>query len=53
VEIVGDHEEDYPGIGSDLALIIQSFRNSIGDINTPTYEWWFPEEGGGRRLRGA
>jgi hypothetical protein len=30
----------YPGLSQWVALWIQCFRNSIGDINTPNYTYW-------------
>ena len=33
---------DYAEINSIFALFIQIFRNSLGDIRTPRYGFWFP-----------
>jgi hypothetical protein len=36
-------DKDYPGVNPFLIILIQTFRNSIGDIDVPVYEAWFPE----------
>ena len=37
--------EDYTGIVSAFALFIQNFRNSIGDINPPSADYWTGDNG--------
>lgn len=32
--------EDYANLNSFIMLFMQIFRNSIGDISTPTYDYW-------------
>lgn len=44
--------EDYPKVSQMIALSLQIFRNSLGDINTPSYDYWIeiPTEPGRTRL---
>lgn len=37
-------EDDYPQVDRYTALLIQNFRNGIGDISPPKYGIWFPQE---------
>jgi len=37
--------EDYPQVDPFLRILIQVFRNSIGDVNIVDYGKWTPEEG--------
>ena len=48
VEIIEDVDGEYPKLGNDIGLILQTFGTAIGNINPPTYEWWFPNDA--RRL---
>eukprot|EP00356_Strombidium_inclinatum_P001034 CAMPEP_0170511138 /NCGR_PEP_ID=MMETSP0208-20121228/66138_1 /TAXON_ID=197538 /ORGANISM="Strombidium inclinatum, Strain S3" /LENGTH=128 /DNA_ID=CAMNT_0010794645 /DNA_START=1048 /DNA_END=1433 /DNA_ORIENTATION=- len=38
-----DDEVDYPYVNRPVRFMIQSYRNSIGDINAPDYDVWAPE----------
>ena len=35
---VGD--DDYPNVETTIKFVIQVFRNSVGDINAPEYDYW-------------
>lgn len=34
------NDDDYLGLSRYFILFIQTFRNNIGDVYTPTYEYW-------------
>ena len=34
------NDDDYPLVNSNLVLFLNMFRNSIGDVQTPKYDWW-------------
>jgi hypothetical protein len=36
--------EDYDHVDASIALILQNFRNSVGDIAVPTYDYWIPDK---------
>jgi len=37
----GDNEKtDYPIIGRGMKYALYTYRNSVGDINPPTYPYW-------------
>jgi len=38
-------ELSYPFVNTFIKFMIQSYRNSIGDIDAPDYEDWYPVEG--------
>lgn len=42
IDVVGEPEA-YQDLHRDTMLVIQNFRNSIGDLSTPTYEFWFKD----------
>ena len=37
-------EETYNSLPTFVALMIQCFRNSLGDIESPTYSYWVAED---------
>ena len=39
-----DAEESYQGVPPIIAQLIQVFRNSIGDIGVPQYQYWLIRE---------
>ena len=36
--------QDYPGVNYYVAYIIQTYRNSIGDITPPSYSFWIAKQ---------
>jgi hypothetical protein len=44
VEIYDINDNDYHELHESLALFFQNFRNSVGDISTPTYDYWINAE---------
>jgi hypothetical protein len=51
IAIFDKEDNDYHQLTYSVALILQNFRNSVGDITTPTYYYWTdPEVDNGGKL---
>mmetsp|Transcript_3352 Transcript_3352/g.5063 ORF Transcript_3352/g.5063 Transcript_3352/m.5063 type:complete len:244 (-) Transcript_3352:104-835(-) len=48
-----DDELEYPEINVFMKYFLQSYRNSIGDLATPDYEWWLPGEDENKSMTGV
>jgi len=46
---IKDKDDEYPKVNWFLAWLIQIYRNSIGDINTPDYSGLIDEENPGKQ----
>jgi len=44
ITLFENQDETYAKLTSPVALWIQSFRNSLGDINNPVYTYWSDNE---------